>query len=497
MPPEDGLERHSNRESKSWRDGAFHVWRSTDLLPVIARKVLFAYLLLVGLGAIVFLAWEIVQTREAISKRHGELHTATGKATSEALWTLNETLLESIVFGLNQDELITGAQIRTADGSKVFSSGRLTDAQSGQGSWLTSQYMSRWPIAWKSARGDELLGRLELETSDLVIRDRVYQRMLMILLFSTLALFALFTVSLIVIGAHVVHPISVLTRAMDRYELGKPADVAQRPVGEIGKLYDSFEVMQDRLRAAHGQLSAAADEMKLQLARQADELSILHKKNMKVGVSRAQEAERQRLMGEIHDGFGSELASARIAVERGNLSDAEIAAFLSRCSDDLYLVISVTGNEVGTFVEAIADWRYRVSRQLVGESFKLLWQVDLLDAPSISPRATLQILRIAQEALSNAIKHSQASEIRITVKYTAGIIFLNVSDNGNTFTHDQIPQFGNRGRGLASIKARARELGATLDITRDEGWSVSLVYSPEPMHQDNGRDERARAKQLS
>lgn len=210
------------------------------------------------------------------------------------------------------------------------------------------------------------------------------------------------------------------------------------------------------------------------------ELEDAWEKMTKLAVAESKRQEREQLLRDMHDGFGSELASARIAVERGTLGQREIATFLSKCIADLRLIMNVTGSEAGKLEEAIADWRYRVSHQLAGEPFRLIWEVNLQGAPAVTPRASLQVLRIAQEALFNATRHSGASEIRIKAGHADGVVTLMVSDNGKGLLLSDNAPFKNQGKGLASMRARAREIGASLDITSDGGCTIKLVYRPDP-----------------
>ncbi len=470
-------------DRKTWRGVLSQSWTSTNLVYVIFRKVLLAYAVLVALGAALFLAWENGQARTVIASRHAELHRSFENVISEALWTFSETVLRSAVLGLTQDGTVTGARIGFAETGATFTSGVISGSEPGWAGSLNGQYVSRWPLSWTGPRGPEVVGFLELETSEQVIRNRLLEPMLMILLFSLLALFSLFIVFILAIRADVLSPISTLSQMMHDFRPGDrdaAADAPRRPTGEIGKLYDSFRDLEDRLQSAHGRLTASAEEMARQLAKQAEELSRAHALNMSLEVHRAQEAERSRLMREIHDGFGSELVSARIAAERGNLDAAELALFLSKCMADLHLVINVTGTTAGNLAEALADWRYRVSRQLGAEPFKLVWDVNLGDAPVLLQRAVLQILRIAQEALSNAARHSRASRIQVSAQHAAGVITLRVADNGRGFCPASIAAEGNRGKGLASMRARAREIGAVLDVSADSfGCRVTLVYQPD------------------
>jgi len=476
------LATRSDDKPRQWHNVLSLSWKSADLVYVVSRKVLLSYALLVGLAAAALMASEVSNDREAISIRHEELHRATEEATAEALWTFNETLLASIATGLERDAVITGASIRSADGNAVYHAGMLSGSQSGWGTLLSDRYVSEQPINWQSDRGVEVIGYLVMETSEDMIRQQLLQRALLIFLFATIALLSLFAVFLVVVRQHVVRPISILTRTIEQFRLGQvqpaTADKVERPTGEIGRLFESFEVMEDRLRAAHEKLTAAADEMARKLSEQAAELARTHQRNVSLQITRAQESERKRLVRDMHDGFGSELASARIAVERGTVNQEEIASFLSKCIADLHLIINVTGNEAGGLPEALADWRYRVSRQLSAEPFRLIWDVHFTDTPNITPRAALQILRIAQEALFNATRHSGASEIKIKVGHVEGTVVLEIQDNGKGLPPNHGSSSNKHGKGLASMRARAREIGASLEILSDGGCTVKLVYRP-------------------
>lgn len=210
------------------------------------------------------------------------------------------------------------------------------------------------------------------------------------------------------------------------------------------------------------------------------ELQSAWEKLTELAVAESKQREREQLLRDMHDGFGSELASARIAVERGTLSQREVATFLSKCIADLRLIINVTGSEAGTLEEAIADWRYRVSRQLAGEPFRLIWEINLQGAPEIAQRASLQVLRIAQEALFNATRHSGASEIWIKASHSDGVVTVIVSDNGKGLLPSDHGSPNNHGKGLSSMRARAREIGASLDISSDGGCIIELHYRPNP-----------------
>ena len=129
-----------------------------------------------------------------------------------------------------------------------------------------------------------------------------------------------------------------------------------------------------------------------------------------VEVERSRTAERERLLQDMHDGFGSQLAGARLRIERGEPAQAQVAILLQECLDDLYLVVDTMSNAASSLRDAIVDWRYRCERRLAGQPIRVDWQIDLDACPPLEQRLILQLLRIMQEALNNGLKHTSPGQ---------------------------------------------------------------------------------------
>ncbi len=191
----------------------------------------------------------------------------------------------------------------------------------------------------------------------------------------------------------------------------------------------------------------------------------------------SRQEERQRLLQDIHDGFGSQLASARLRIEHGDLGQDEIAAVLRECLDDLYLVVDTMNEEDKTLAAALADYRYRCDTRLAGQALQLQWRIDVEDCPPLGQRTTLHILRLLQEALNNALKHARASRIALQAVFRPDrTLTLCVSDDGVGLPNPVQP-----GKGMSSMRRRAREIGATLEWTRlDPGTRVCATLPMSP-----------------
>ncbi|NCA72231.1 MAG: PAS domain S-box protein [Sphingobacteriia bacterium] len=172
----------------------------------------------------------------------------------------------------------------------------------------------------------------------------------------------------------------------------------------------------------------------------------------------ARQVERQHLLKDMHDGLGSQLATARILMSQDRFSSAEGAALLGECLADLHLLVDTLGNTEQSLARALADYRYRCERRLSQEPARVTWRLRLADCPLLPERTLLQLLRILQEGLNNAIKHAQARQIQVEASYWAeGRIELSVTDDGVG-----LPAQIHYGRGLGHLESRARDIGAHL-----------------------------------
>lgn len=172
----------------------------------------------------------------------------------------------------------------------------------------------------------------------------------------------------------------------------------------------------------------------------------------------ARTRERERMAREMHDGLGAQLITALRGVERGGLSKEEVAEALQDGLDELRLLMD--SSDVGRSLHgALAAWRNRWDPRLTAAGLTLHWDVmPGLEGATLSEDAVLQLMRILQEAVTNAMKHAQCDRVTVHVAHEEGMLWLSVTDNGvgiNLSTAQQASQ-----RGLRHIALRAAQLGA-------------------------------------
>jgi two-component system, NarL family, sensor kinase len=97
---------------------------------------------------------------------------------------------------------------------------------------------------------------------------------------------------------------------------------------------------------------------------------------------------------------------------------------------------------------------------------------------SLSTEVESNLLRMGQEALTNAIKHAYADEIRVELVYDRDRVCLRVKDNGQGFGVGSIPS--SEGFGLLGMSERAERIGAQLTISSQPGQGTEIIVTVNP-----------------
>jgi len=90
-----------------------------------------------------------------------------------------------------------------------------------------------------------------------------------------------------------------------------------------------------------------------------------------------------------------------------------------------------------------------------------------------------ELYRIAQEAMTNAIKHAGATRVEARLDYRPEAIVLQVCDDGRGFDPAHVPAAPGQHFGLLGMEERARQIGGTLNIRSSggAGTTIELVVS--------------------
>lgn len=177
--------------------------------------------------------------------------------------------------------------------------------------------------------------------------------------------------------------------------------------------------------------------------------------------------ERRRLAREIHDGIAQELASLGYAIDdlvAGAADDEQANVFrglrreVTRMVGELRLSIFDLRSEVQAQVSlgnALSDYVRQVS---AGAAFSVHLILD--EAPDRLPiTVEAELLRIAQEAITNARKHADAEHLWVTCHVDPPFAHLRIEDDGRGLGTKRIDSFG-----LEVMRERADRLGGVLEV---------------------------------
>lgn len=191
----------------------------------------------------------------------------------------------------------------------------------------------------------------------------------------------------------------------------------------------------------------------------------------------AQEGERMRIAQELHDEVGQSLTAVTLQLERlSRIVPPEVAGELEEAREtarsSMEEVRSISKRlrpealdnlGLASALEVLAD---RMSSQI---GLPIERDIDGR-LPAVGPEVDIVVYRVAQEALTNAARHSGASAMRLTLAASDGCLSLAVTDDG-VGIGDKTP-----GAGVLGMRERALMVDADLDVDggRDGGTAVRL-----------------------
>jgi signal transduction histidine kinase len=188
-------------------------------------------------------------------------------------------------------------------------------------------------------------------------------------------------------------------------------------------------------------------------------------------VERTRVQVREKLIQDMHDGFGSQLATASIMAKTSKLSAAEMGQLLDDCLTDLQLVVDTHLASSHNLCDVLFDFKHRLLQRLGNTKLQLQFDIEVPEGVWLSQDKTLQFLRVLQEAVSNALRHAGAQRLHI------GVLLKPQDQRLEAFVRDDgqgLNAANKAGRGINTMKARVRELGGDIQMLSGRGLSVTI-----------------------
>ncbi|MBI4308229.1 MAG: HAMP domain-containing protein [Chloroflexi bacterium] len=280
---------------------------------------------------------------------------------------------------------------------------------------------------------------------------------------------------------YLTRPLSQLLRAVQSVGGGNLSQRIPSPGGdEVGQLAQAFNVMTEALAQ-----------------KEAARRSLLEK------VISSQEEERKRVARELHDELAQQLTSVLLSLERVESRlqdiDEESRRAVRRARQVTESSLAETRKLIGDLRPSVLDdlglvpaLRSYAETHLHPSNCRVVISAVNMRAELPSTVDTA-VYRIAQEAINNIAKHAHATSAKITLRMEDGVLWGEVSDDGQGFrllpvkTPTGPPT---RGLGLQGMQERAALLGGKLFVWSEEGKGTRVSFSI-PLHwgKDSGKEE--------
>jgi signal transduction histidine kinase len=196
--------------------------------------------------------------------------------------------------------------------------------------------------------------------------------------------------------------------------------------------------------------------------------------------------ERNQMAGEIHDslaqfftGIAMQLGAAKEVFKEG--SD-NVLGYLERASDLAQFGLSEARRSAFSLQPTIIEdsglieaLQKMVERSNIPGRLRCNFHSTGVPEESLTPSVQQDLLRIAQEAMSNAVRHAKPTIISVNLRCNPPDIILEVIDNGSGIADSQAAS--REGLGFSNMRARVKKLKGMLDIRTAPGRGTSIIVT--------------------
>jgi signal transduction histidine kinase len=194
--------------------------------------------------------------------------------------------------------------------------------------------------------------------------------------------------------------------------------------------------------------------------------------------------QRLRISRDLHDNIGSQLTFIISSIDNlkygfkdmgDNLSErlTGISAFTSQTIYELRDTIWAMNKSTISFEDLqirISNFIEKAGEALEQINFQFITSEEIALETNLSSVQGMNIYRIIQEAVNNALKHAEASSISVYIDIIGAAYNVRILDNGKGFDLTKAQE----GNGLQNIKKRAKDMNGTVEIVTDEGKGTSV-----------------------
>lgn len=259
-----------------------------------------------------------------------------------------------------------------------------------------------------------------------------------------------------------------------------------RPGGETRWIRDRAFPIRDEQGHAYRVVGIAEDVTQERVARLRLEALLQGQRALSRRIGEVREDERQRLSAELHDRIGQNLTALGIelVLVADSLPSEAAQKNALRLRDARALVEATTASVRDLITElrppVLADYGLLAALRGYAEELRIRTSIPIRvegsePEPRLPPATEIALFRIAQEALTNALKHAPACDVLVRLESGPLAVRLSITDNGPGFDRAALEP-GARGHwGLAIMEERAEAIGAVLVVAAAPGHGTRVT----------------------
>jgi len=250
---------------------------------------------------------------------------------------------------------------------------------------------------------------------------------------------------------------------------------------------NNIKIVNNQLLETNQKLESAQAD--LMLAEQEKYKQQLNEQRVRAAsLIQGQDSERRRISLELHDGIGQMLTALKLAMDNlimsRHLPEKEATQALdvkNLVTDVLKEVKSISFNLMPSVLNdfgIVSALSILAEKASTSSGAEVVFEHNLDTRKRLDKTVEVGLYRIAQEAMNNSLKYSEASVIRISLAETQNTLAMNVSDNGKGFNIKKLNQKIREEKkfsiGLNSMEERASQLGGEFRIISSVGKGTKI-----------------------
>ncbi|MCU4162965.1 sensor histidine kinase [Carboxylicivirga caseinilyticus] len=293
---------------------------------------------------------------------------------------------------------------------------------------------------------------------------------------------------------YIVHPVIKVEKALTKISKGEKTNIPRyRNKDEIGSLFSTLALLITNteqiidfanhiansqfnrtmvLRSNNDRLVNSLNYMKDQLIEIQERERQLQNKSQRLLMA-GEEAERDRLSKELHDSVGPLLTNLKLIISQNDAPKEVIAQRVQNIIEEVRKIsVNLMPSVLKDFGLTAAVQSF-IDQLPMSDTCHISYIYDKDEESTIPLNIALNAFRIIQESVNNALKHANATEIKLSITEFTNQVNIFIADNGTGFEPNKV----SLGNGLMNIKERVQLFNGHMEIiSGNDGTTIEVEF---------------------